>query len=978
MKKLLALILCVCMVLTTFTVMTVFAETVNRDIGPDSTVEMATDGYEDNDAANMFDGDLDTYYMSGKVTANGADYTSSSNVVWVKLGEHEKITKIEATFGSKADRMALFGNDGNQNQNFYMYLTDFGPDEGSFNDSGIITPAGKTAVRVTNGYGNQSGYSSMKVSVNEDATFTYLAIWGPYSSGLCISDLKILADAEKKEEVIPPGATTQLVEKQITPLVADFTGNQIASAANDANNVIDGDESTMAISDGYANHLYVDLGKAYNITKIEVVYPAEADVTTFAATVGAADPVASMNTSSQVYVSADAFANGTMSGTRVNPSTNVGKGKTETYTHSIVSGAKIDPIKDLGEFRYISVTQGGGGTPTAVAEIKVYGMVEEIVGGDLVQVNKNVATEKYSATAGFGSWGAPGFSYENAGYEASKVLDSDPTTLGLGACIYNDGNNHYSGNILVIDLGQQREVTKLKLVWPTVDQYTAAKQAIGSKLTSIMNQSGVIFLTNSYPVSTELSGTTYSGTGVTLYSGTGLTAQTTLTNTDGNKYQYACIFVPYSCGLAINDVEVYANIMEAAAPAESVNVAEGKQVYSNAKNATLSGNPKAMTYEMNAVDGKSNTIFAGTTYAINEGDEDINFETVIDLGDAYKVTDVKFNPYGGETTSIYGSNSEIFDDLEAIASDVATTDKTVQEYTGINKSYRYIVVDRISAEEGALLGIRDIEVYADIQEEDVEDAKASTAGVKVGLNGDVYYTGEIRFGGAKENMNDGIYDHGVDAAGTFVLAATAGTSNYAVMDLGAAYNISAIALSQALGCSGFNNSAFKVVATNDVITDTTDLTTVEWTELATGHAFPDMNSKYLLPIDINTDYSYRYIGIKSGNNAGIPIREMDVYASAASYDLGTYTAFATGRDVTVGFTSSDGSGVDKIKVAIASYDANGALINIVIEDLSIDWTNGGYASETFNGAIAAGAASKKVFFLDVSDLTNPLANCVTL
>ena len=40
--------------------------------------------------------DLDTYYMSGKVTANGADYTSSSNVVWVKLGEHEKITKIEA------------------------------------------------------------------------------------------------------------------------------------------------------------------------------------------------------------------------------------------------------------------------------------------------------------------------------------------------------------------------------------------------------------------------------------------------------------------------------------------------------------------------------------------------------------------------------------------------------------------------------------------------------------------------------------------------------------------------------------------------------------------------------------------------------------------------------------------------------------------------------------------------------------------
>ncbi len=979
MKKLLALILSVCMIFSTFAAVTVFAEAENRDIAPDSTVEMATDGYEDNDAANMFDGDLDTYYMSGKVTANGADYSTSSNVVWIKLAEHEKITRIETTFGTQADRLALFGNGGGQNANFYMWLTDATPDEAVINGtSGMTVPEGKTVFDITGGYASQSSKEKLNANVNKETAFTYLAIWGPYSSGLCISDLKIFADAEKKE-VIPPGAITQLVEKQITPVSAGFTGNQIASADNDANNVIDGDESTMAISDGYAHHLYLDLGKEYNITKIEVVYPSEADITTFATAVGATDPVASMNTSSQVYVSAEAFANGTMSGTRINPSTGVGKDKTETYTHSIVSGAKIDPIKDLGNFRYISVTQGGAGTPTAVAEVKVYGMVEEVVGGDLVQVNKNIATADYGTTAEFGTWGFAEFNYENPGYEASNALDSNPTTLGLGACTYNDGNNHYSGNIIIVDLGQEREITKVNLTWPTKAQNDAAKLAIGSKMTNNMNQSGVVFLTNSYPVASEVSDVNYSGTGVSLYGGNGLTAQATLANTAGGTYRYACIFVPYSCGLSIADIEVYANIMEEAVPAESINVAEGKQVYSNANNAYVSGYEKNFTYEMNAVDGKASTIFAGTTYAINEGDTGINFETVIDLGDAYQITGVKYTPYGDETTSIYGSNSERFDDLEAIATEVATTDGTVQEYDVANKSYRYIVVDRISAEAGALLGIRDIEVYAAVAEDDVEAATKYTAGVKVGLYGDVYHTGTVRFGGAKENMNDGIYDHGQDAAGTFVLTpAASGQHQYAVMDLGAAYNISAVGLTQALGCTGFNNSGFKVIATNDEITESTDLTTVEWTELATGYAYTDVNSKYLLPIAINNDYSFRYIGIKGASGMGIPIREMDVYASAQSYDFGTYTAFASGRDVIVNFSSSEFEGAETAKVLIASYDANGVLIKLVNEDLDITWNGGGSASETYTGAIAEGAVKKVVFFLDADDITTPLANCITL
>ncbi len=791
MKKLLALILSVCMIFSTFAAVTVFAETENRDIASECTVEAATDGYEDNDAANMFDGKLDTYYMAGKVTdAEGTVLNNtSSNVVWIKLAEHEKITRIETTFGSKADRTTLFGNGGNQNQNFFMYLTDFGPDEGSFDGTnGIVTPAGKTAFRVTNNFSNQSANSTMNVNIAEETAFTYLAIWGPYSSGTCISDLKIFADAEKKE-VIPPGAITQLVEKQITPVSAAFTGNQIASADNDANNVIDGQESTMAIVDGYNNHMYIDLGAEYQVTKIEVVYPTEAAITAYLTNVTCDHAASTMNTSTQVRLGTTT-PTGTW-GNRINGLATVGKsGNVTTYS---TDRHASDGAADMN-IRYISFTQGTSSNPTAVAEVRVYGMVEVVV----------------------------------------------------------DNSNM-----------------------------------------------------------------------------------------------------------------------------KNVNVAEGKQVYSNANNAYVAGYPKNMTYEMNAVDGKASTIFAGTTYAINSGDTDINFETVIDLGDAYQITGVKYTPYGGETTSIYGSNSERFDDLEAIASNVATVDNTVQEYEVANKSYRYIVVDRISAEADALLGIRDIEVYAAVQEDDVEAATKYTAGVKVGLNGAVYHTGTVRFG-AKEKMNDGIYDHGQDAEKTFVLNATSGTSRYAVMDLGAAYNISAVGLTQALGCSGFNNTALKVIATNDEITESTDLTTVEWTELATGYAYTNVNSKYLLPIEISNDYSFRYVGIKGVSGMGVPFREMDVYASATSYDFGTYTAFASGRDAIVSFSSSEFEGAETVKILVASYDANGALIKLVNDDLDITWNGGGSGSKTLTGAIAEGAVTKKVFILDSLDTLTPLANSITL
>ena len=80
----------------------------------------------------------------------------------------------------------------------------------------------------------------------------------------------------------------------------------------------------------------------------------------------------------------------------------------------------------------------------------------------------------------------------------------------------------------------------------------------------------------------------------------------------------------------------------------------------------------------------------------------------------------------------------------------------------------------------------------------------------------------------------------------------------------------------------------------------------------------------------------------------------------------------------MGFTSDATEGADSTKVLVASYDAYGALINIVSEKFYIDWTNGGAGSDLYEDVIVAGAATTKVFIIDPASELSSLANCITL
>ena len=98
---------------------------------------------------------------------------------------------------------------------------------------------------------------------------------------------------------------TQTVNKQITPVAAGYYNNNIENTTtNKAENVIDGSESTMTLVDGSSSsYLFVDLGAEYDLTKVEVVLPNDADITSFiAANSFSTDAVTSYNSACTMWV----------------------------------------------------------------------------------------------------------------------------------------------------------------------------------------------------------------------------------------------------------------------------------------------------------------------------------------------------------------------------------------------------------------------------------------------------------------------------------------------------------------------------------------------------------------------------------------------------------------------------------------------------------------------------------------------------
>lgn len=158
-------------------------------------------------------------------------------------------------------------------------------------------------------------------------------------------------------------------------------------------------------------------------------------------------------------------------------------------------------------------------------------------------------------------------SFANTGYEGAKMVDGDNTTFTLGKRVvtYSGGIVGASTHLAVIDLGKEYNITELKLSFPTSAEVSAAAESLG--YSSYMNANGFnttgsIVLSKAAPGMSEFDvANGYIGTGGNvLYSGNGFKSQNQIEVTSDDTYRYIALFVPYSYGLAVSEIEVYGGV----------------------------------------------------------------------------------------------------------------------------------------------------------------------------------------------------------------------------------------------------------------------------------------------------------------------------------------------------------------------------------------------------------------------------------
>ncbi len=354
MKKILSIILAVC-IISTLLVMPVSAGTViTKDITSNATAYYMKNGgtlgtgYSGYSADKAIDGSLFTIAYGAEFNNNKSGH-SSGNIIYLDLGESYNLTNVDITAATTAQylaaRAALGGTatTTQMNTSAVKFVSNVEPT--------ISASAMTSAYTVLNNTTLASG--------NE--TYRYVGVYCPYSYGVALSEIRVLADVEvdSYEETI----------KQLKPVNATFKADTIKNAVNAPLNAIDGDDSTFAIADGYGNPLIVDLGVPYVITKVEIDYPTVDEVAAFITSNSlnceAATEVNKVN--NHVYLANDTVS-GTSGGIKIIDSAVKGGTRTWNYTEG-----------DTTAYRYLKIHQGSSSTPSAISEIRIYGKVIEEV-----------------------------------------------------------------------------------------------------------------------------------------------------------------------------------------------------------------------------------------------------------------------------------------------------------------------------------------------------------------------------------------------------------------------------------------------------------------------------------------------------------------------------------------------------------------------------------------------------------------------
>ena len=367
---------------------------------------------------------------------------------------------------------------------------------------------------------------------------------------LCI--IMVLSFIPVMGETIIVNTNKDITQKATAELYNGST--LISNEGYEADKMLDGDSSTFAYAkaSGKSGHIVVvDLGAEYDISKLKIEFATPADVQDAIDTLSTPDKAFAANandanTRSVIVLSntKPAFAdfsgyNFTLEGKTVQDgSACIKPGK--TYTDG--------EIEDGRDYRYIGIycpySYG-----LAIAELTIWAEFSEEQ--EVTIINKIV------------SKGAKGETFHqtnllnHSGYDGNKMTDGDSSTFGYAKA------SGASGHLAVVDLGDEYDITKLSIVFPTTAEVQTAIEALSLNANADnANLRSVIVLSNSKPVYSEFSGYDYNGVGKVIQDGSGSIkpGKTFEDIEDGNDYRYIGVYCPYSYGLAISELTVWADV----------------------------------------------------------------------------------------------------------------------------------------------------------------------------------------------------------------------------------------------------------------------------------------------------------------------------------------------------------------------------------------------------------------------------------
>ncbi len=183
---------------------------------------------------------------------------------------------------------------------------------------------------------------------------------------------------------------------------------------------------------------------------------------------------------------------------------------------------------------------------------------------ETVTVNKSVS-DKASAELYHGN-----DLINHPNYEGDKMFDGDLSTFAYAK------QSNRSGHLAVVDLGQAYDITQISIDFPQADAIQEAIDSLSTadnpfKATATdANMRSVVFLSNTKPTTSMIGSDnyTYTGEGKVICDGSGsIRYSKVFTDSeieDGNDYRYIGIWTPYSYGVAISELKVWADVLVSA------------------------------------------------------------------------------------------------------------------------------------------------------------------------------------------------------------------------------------------------------------------------------------------------------------------------------------------------------------------------------------------------------------------------------